>query len=176
VKLPFQRLSLDMASTALPPAALPAWCLLNGVKLDSCQVQHIHGKGLGLIGGRASQSNGQQPLVSVPHNLVLSVEAVEQYAKQDVSFKQLYDAVGRQSTRRDVLLFLLVQLVMTRSGASRTGVPHPWTQYLAFLPTDVPLPTRWSPEERELLQGTSLEVRLCPLRVLRGQGSADMPS
>lgn len=35
---------------------------------------------------------------------------------------------------------------------------HPWTDYLKFLPEDVLVPTQWSTDERELLDGTSLEA------------------
>jgi hypothetical protein len=37
------------------------------------------------------------------------------------------------------------------------GVSNPWTNFIKFLPRDLPLPTLWSEDERALLQGTSLE-------------------
>lgn len=38
----------------------------------------------------------------------------------------------------------------------RLGVANPFTDYVAFLPENFSLPTFYSQEERELLQGTSL--------------------
>ena len=35
-----------------------------------------------------------QPLLTVPHSLVLNQAAVEEYAKEDRNFKQLVEAVG----------------------------------------------------------------------------------
>lgn len=49
-------------------------------------------------------------------------------------------------------------IVGAASGASRRGVSTPWTEYVKFLPDDVPVPTLWSDEEKALLIGTSLEV------------------
>jgi hypothetical protein len=63
-----------------------------------------------------------------------------------------------QSTRGAVLIFLLLQ--MTHSSPDlkehKLGVANPLTDYVAFLPEDFSLPTFYSQEERELLQGTSL--------------------
>jgi hypothetical protein len=58
-----------------------------------------------------------------------------------------------------MLLFLLMQLTMTSPDTHFTvGVSNPWTEYVKFLPSKVPLPTMWSEEQRKLLAGTSLEV------------------
>jgi hypothetical protein len=66
-----------------------------------------------------------------------------------------------QSTRADVLLFLLVQTALaSRSSHSSVGVSNPWTEYLQFLPQTVPVPTLWTEDERLLLRGTSLEAAL----------------
>src|SRR5690606_38750142 len=64
-----------------------------------------------------------------------------------------------QSTRADILLFLLVQTALaSRSGHSSVGVSNPWTEYLQFLPQTVLVPTLWTEDERLLLRGTSLEA------------------
>jgi hypothetical protein len=56
------------------------------------------------------------------------------------------------------LLFLLLQITHSSPDlhGSHLGVANPLTDYVAFLPENVPLPTFYSEEERELLQGTSL--------------------
>lgn len=77
-----------------------------------------------------------------------------------------------QSTRGDVCLFLLTQSVLAAAPASG-GVATPFTEYVKFLPTDIPLPSLWSEQERRLLSGTSLEVGhvMCPKKSrMRGQG------
>src|SRR5947209_16693254 len=50
------------------------------------------------------------------------------------------------------MIFLLMKMTTT------VGTKCPWSEYVKFLPYSVPLPTNWTPEERELLVGTSLEV------------------
>jgi hypothetical protein len=67
-----------------------------------------------------------------------------------------------KSTRGDILIYLLAHLVLsTREESSPRGpASTPWTEYLKFLPRDVPVPTIWSEVERALLQGTSLEVSI----------------
>jgi hypothetical protein len=63
-----------------------------------------------------------------------------------------------QSTRGAVLIFLLLQIVHSSPDlqGDKVGVANPFTDYVAFLPEHFSLPTFYSEEERELLQGTSL--------------------
>ena len=64
-----------------------------------------------------------------------------------------------QSARADILLFLLVQTALVlRASHSSIGVSNPWTEYLRFLPENIPVPTLWNEDERLLLRGTSLET------------------
>lgn len=59
------------------------------------------------------------------------------------------------------MLFLLVQLAHASAGShSSAGVSNPWTEYIKFLPGEVPVPTLWTEDERLLLAGTSLESAL----------------
>lgn len=108
----------------------------------------------------AEQGLDESSLLRVPHSLVLNEEAVEEYAKEDRNFRQLFDAVGRRSTRADILLFLLVQTALaTRTDhSSSAGLSNPWTEYLQFLPKTIPVPSTWNEDERLLLRGTSLET------------------
>lgn len=58
-----------------------------------------------------------------------------------------------------MLLFLLMQItIATPSHPQNVGVQNPWTEYCKILPSDIPVPTMWSEEERSMLIGTSLEV------------------
>lgn len=61
------------------------------------------------------------------------------------------------------MLYLFSHLVSSRraSASHRTGIaPTAWTEYIKLLPRDIPVPTLWPEDDRRLLQGTSLEVRL----------------
>ncbi|PFH55949.1 hypothetical protein XA68_17335 [Ophiocordyceps unilateralis] len=148
-----------MSSAPLSPHAFPAWARLNGLVLDGIELRHIPGKGLGLVQEEEATTAVPATLLRVPRDLVL---CVDDYANVDVNFKQLLEAVGHQSTRLDVILFLLCHLVQSRR-CRRHGqslVPTPWTEYLRFLPRPIPVPTMWSECERLLLTGTSLEPAL----------------
>ncbi|KAH8893416.1 SET domain-containing protein [Thozetella sp. PMI_491] len=152
-----------MSRQALPIEALPAWSLLNDITFVDVKVADTPGQGYGLLCERnLTTENGTYDiptLITVPRDMVLNAESVEQYAKEDRNFRQLLDAAGHKSARGDILLFLLVQLLLA-SGAASAGVSNPWTEYIKFLPSSIPLPTLWSEEERALLQGTSLEAAL----------------
>lgn len=135
----------------------------NDAVLDGVAVQHIEQKGNGLVAQINSEQEGgqpQPPLLSIPHGLVLNQEAVQEYSKEDRNFKALLDVCGHQSPRHDILLFLLVHLVVSSRPKDHVALPNPWTEYLKLLDDHVPLPTMWPDSERELLRGTSLEVRL----------------
>ncbi|KAH6604652.1 hypothetical protein Trco_006359 [Trichoderma cornu-damae] len=153
-----------MPSSQLPIEAFPAWALLNNADFVSADIRDIEGKGFGLVAqhdipGVGSDGSGATAILRIPRDLVLSAEAVEEYAKVDQNFKQLLEVAGRQSTRGDILLYLLTHLALPkRSCAGARCASTPWTEYLKFLPRSIPVPTMWTADERELLKGTSLEA------------------
>ncbi|RXG45723.1 hypothetical protein VDGE_00302 [Verticillium dahliae] len=142
-------------------ASLPAWNRLNNVDLIDVIPKEIPQSGFGFVAARAlsraEEALDSPALARIPRGLVLSKEAVDDHAKVDGHFRVLLDAVGRKSTRGDACLFLLVQKVLASHPQSGL-VSTPWTEYVKFLPREVPVPTMWSEQERELLQGTSLEL------------------
>lgn len=160
----------------LPLDAFPAWARLNDVVLAGARIRYVQGKGSGLVADAdlGASGDGLNPVLIVPHDLVLSAEAVEEYAKVDQNFKQLLGAAGNETTRIRVLLYLLCHLVHTRRGQPSRGItPTPWTEYIRFLPRPVPVPTMWSEPERLLLNGTSLEAALqAKLSALEGEFDA----
>lgn len=81
-----------MAQPGLPIEALPAWALLNGITFPHVKVANIERKGFGLV--RDGELKPEVPLMAVPNSLVLNVQAVDEYAKEDKNFKQLLGAVG----------------------------------------------------------------------------------
>ncbi|KAI0134546.1 SET domain-containing protein [Xylariales sp. AK1849] len=142
--------------------ALPAWCAFNDVNFIDVNVADVEGRGYGLVaerGLRNDHDNVEVPtLLTIPKDLVLSAEAVDEYAKVDKNFRDLLEATGHQSHRGDILLFLLVQLILSSPDyTGPKGVHSPWTQYFSLLPAQVPVPTMWTESEVSHLRGTSLE-------------------
>ncbi|EGR47793.1 uncharacterized protein TRIREDRAFT_122428 [Trichoderma reesei QM6a] len=149
----------------LPIEAFPAWALLNNVDFVDAEIRNIEGKGFGLVAkhditDESRDASGPATILRIPRDLVLSAEAVEEYAKVDQNFKQLLDVAGHQSTRGDIMLYLLTHLVQSKatSPGTRAFASTPWTEYIRFLPRPIPVPTMWTNDERELLKGTSLEA------------------
>ncbi|KAH8699809.1 hypothetical protein BGZ61DRAFT_237620 [Ilyonectria robusta] len=115
----------------------------------------------------STQGNGDvgenpRTLLRIPHDLVLSAAAVKEYANVDQNFRQLLEVAGQQSTRHDIMLYLMTHLIMSTRGHTgpRGCASSPWTEYVKFLPRFIPIPTMWAEDERALLQGTSLEAAL----------------
>ncbi|KND86675.1 SET domain-containing protein 8 [Tolypocladium ophioglossoides CBS 100239] len=84
------------SSSQLPLDAFPAWVRLNGVAFTDVKLQDVDGKGFGLVANTelGNQETGTNALIEIPRDLVLSAEAVEEYAKVDQNFKQLLEAVA----------------------------------------------------------------------------------
>lgn len=52
-----------------------------------------------------------------------------------------------------------MQVTITSPDVSHSiGVSNPWTEFVKMLPSEVPVPTLWTEQERVFLVGTSLEV------------------
>lgn len=58
------------------------------------------------------------------------------------------------------MIFLLLQITHSSPDLAnadhKIGVSNPWTEYMKYMPVSVPLPVFFTPEEVELLRGTSL--------------------
>lgn len=66
----------------------------NNATLNNVEIQPIQQKGNGLVTRASSSEIGQSALITVPHDLVLNAEAVEEYAKEDKNVRALLDACG----------------------------------------------------------------------------------
>ncbi|PHH62315.1 hypothetical protein CDD81_7235 [Ophiocordyceps australis] len=167
------------SSSQVPLGALAAWARLNGASLNGAALEHLDAKGLGLVaatGAWSDQSQDAPAALAVPRDLVLSAETVHEYAKVDHNFKQLLDAIEshadhgqtadgqtQKSTRKLIMVYLLCHLLESSKIVSqaRGGIaPSPWTEYLAFLPRRLPVPSLWPELDRLLLTGTSLQAAL----------------
>lgn len=85
-----------MSRPRLPLESLPVWTSFNNGILNKVEVKSVPDKGSGLIAKNNSAAIGETPLISIPHSLVLNSEAVEEYAKEDRTFRQLLDTCGHK--------------------------------------------------------------------------------
>ncbi|KAL8697400.1 MAG: hypothetical protein Q9201_007139 [Fulgogasparrea decipioides] len=147
----------------LPPAALQTWIDLNGIYCNGIGIKPLsEQRGLGIVTATESLDN-EAILMTVPSQLVLSLENVWLFAKSDTHLREVLEAVGEysHSTRGAILIFLLVQITHSAvAGFDKIGVSNPLSEYVKFLPPEVPLPTFWVEEERALATGTSLQAAL----------------
>ncbi|PYI28574.1 SET domain protein [Aspergillus indologenus CBS 114.80] len=103
-------------------------------------------------------------LLKVPPDLILSLETVHGYAKSDGRLRAVLDAVGEfgRTPRGAILIFLLMQITHASPDCTAqspaVGVAGPWTEYMKYMPREIPLPTFYSEAEMELLRGTSLRL------------------
>ncbi|CAG8148779.1 unnamed protein product [Penicillium olsonii] len=159
----------------LPLETLPAWQHLNGVELSGVAFRKFgfneHGadKGSGIVATdtKSSSENDAKPeiLLQIPGDLVLSLETVQGYAKSDRDLRDVLEAMGDfgRTARGAILIFLLIQLSHNSpdlQSKHTVGVSNPWSEYVKFLPPSFPLPTFYTAQEQELLQGTSIEGAL----------------
>jgi hypothetical protein len=87
-----------MHRTILPLSTLDAWSRLNDVTYLDCQTRKFEGaRGMGLVTSKklSSKHTFEKPtLLIIPHDLVLSAEAVEEYTKVDQYLKELLAVAG----------------------------------------------------------------------------------
>ncbi|KAF6240455.1 hypothetical protein HO173_001123 [Letharia columbiana] len=148
-----------MHRQTLPIDQLGAWARLNNVEFNGVKIMASQGdKGSGLV-MTAERSIDNPLLMTIPNDLVLSLENVWVYAKSDKHLRQVLEATGDYSrtARGAILIFLLLQVTNGATGGS-IGVSNPFSEYVKFLPLRVPLPTTWNESERAIVTGTSLEA------------------
>ncbi|KAI9771944.1 MAG: hypothetical protein M1835_006337 [Candelina submexicana] len=152
----------------LPLDCLPAWAEFNHIVFNGVEIRtSSQGRGLAVVATREFKAdgvmNGMDPFITVPKDLILSLEAVEGYAKSDKWLREVLEARGEwaRTARGAILIFLLLQITKSAQDVTESiGLHNPWTEYVKFLPSFVPLPTFWSETEQGLLEGTSLAAAL----------------
>lgn len=91
---------LSEMTSVVPLEDLLAWARLNYVDFGGTRVENVPGKGLGLFTTQSRLHEQQEtkagPLLEIPRDLILSAEAVEDYAKVNKNFRQLLDKVDPQ--------------------------------------------------------------------------------
>ncbi|KAK6841786.1 hypothetical protein PG990_006222 [Apiospora arundinis] len=137
---------------------LPAWCALNNVNFHNVKIEKTEDRGYGLVADADLPPSGANAVLEIPQDLILSAQEVENYAKIDKNFRDLLENAGHQSHRANILLYLLMQMIISSPEfPDIQGAVSPWIQYTGLLPSEIPVPTTWSEAERAYLQGTSLE-------------------
>ncbi|KAK5116984.1 hypothetical protein LTR62_006705 [Meristemomyces frigidus] len=137
------------------------WAKLNDVGFECAVPGIVEGKGGALLANQDIARNGtgqQTQLLIVPHDLILSLERVQEHAKADRDFREVLEALGDfgRTARGAILSFLLTQASISASDLTeRVCVHSPFTDYIKSLPPEL-LPTFWTDEELQLLQGTTL--------------------
>ncbi|KIW62592.1 hypothetical protein PV04_10753 [Phialophora macrospora] len=157
-----------MRQACLPLQNLRAWSHFNNVRLFEASIEsRIIGEDGNDKGGglQANAEHGPgKPFVAVPLDLVLSKERVEQCAKADQHLNELIEAAPSlfKTPRTAVLLFLVYQMTINSPDCQGhgLGVSNPFADYVKMLPHEILLPTFYTPEEMDLLTGTSLSDAL----------------
>ncbi|KAL2357221.1 hypothetical protein BJ546DRAFT_434674 [Cryomyces antarcticus] len=146
----------------LPITALKPWAALNGVFFNGIEIGPLPGheeRGSTVIAQKGIAGDDTEPLMVVPRDFIVSLEAVQEHAKLDRDFKEMLDAIGDfgRTARGAILLFLLTQSsISSPDTPTRRFVSGPFTDYIKFLPAEL-LPTLWTDSERALLTGTTLK-------------------
>ncbi|THD00520.1 hypothetical protein EYZ11_000084 [Aspergillus tanneri] len=160
----------------LPVGTLPSWTklngiIVNGVAFQKLQTEDVVDKGTAIVATEDTSSEDAEAnesdsivLLSIPSDMILSLQSVENHAKSDHHLREVLDAVGDfgRTARGATLIFLIMQV--THSSPDFANEPHkiglsnPWTEYIKYIPPSILLPTFYTEEELELLQGTSLRL------------------
>ncbi|TID18318.1 SET domain-containing protein [Venturia nashicola] len=149
----------------LPISSLQPWAQFNGVTFNGIKCDSIPGSGSGVVadrdlkGASEEDGSGEAPLMTIPKELVLSLERVKMFALADRDLSEVLEAMGEfgRTTRGAIMVFLLTQATIAHPDVkeARIGTRTPFVEYIKFLPSE-PLPTTWSSDERYLLTHTTL--------------------
>lgn len=82
-------LHLDLAQTQ-------EWARMSGISFSAASATRIPGRGIGLTADRDLTAFAE--VLSVPEDLVLSVDAIKQHAQFDSDFRELFDSLGASAT------------------------------------------------------------------------------
>ena len=81
---------------SLPSQAFSPWAHLNGVRFHEVKPGHIEGRGSALIASKAviNTADGAECLLTVPKDLILSLEQILEQAKVDRDFREVLESLG----------------------------------------------------------------------------------
>lgn len=78
-------------------SSLPTWATFHGVTFNGIKIGTIPGledRGSSVIAERPLTGGGEEPLMTVPKDLILCKETIETHAKSDIKLRELLDALG----------------------------------------------------------------------------------
>ena len=81
---------------SLPVDTLPVWAALNDVSFDGVSIGPLPGKedrGSTVIAKRHLKGGHEPPLMTIPRDLILSLERIHQHAKSDSDFRAVLDGL-----------------------------------------------------------------------------------
>ena len=81
----------------LPTEALLPWAMLNDVQFTHVVPGVAAGRGAGLLASKPLPPDAEaepQPLLTVPRDLILSLERVLEHAKVDQDFREVLESLG----------------------------------------------------------------------------------
>ena len=136
---------------SLPSNTIPAFAKLNSITINGVQAIETENKGMALVA--TERLEGQHgPLITVPHDLILSKGGVSMHARLNTHLREVLDACGDfaqvrlsggdsclklravsttlnmgQTPRHSILIFLLVQATISCPQApSIVGMQNPF--------------------------------------------------
>ncbi|KZF23653.1 SET domain-containing protein [Xylona heveae TC161] len=144
----------------LPIETLVSWARLRDISFHDVEVKTTGPKGSAVFATKDIIDQDPEPLMTIPREMVLSLEGVYNFAKSDQHLQEVLGALGDygRTSRGAILVFLLMQCTIACPDIEeKIGVSNGWSDYVKYIPL-TPLPSEWTDEERLLLTGTSLEA------------------
>jgi hypothetical protein len=81
---------------SLPVDTLPVWAAFNSVAFDGVNIGPLPGKedhGSTVIAKRSLRGGHEPPLMTIPRELILSLERIHEHAKSDSDFRAVLDGL-----------------------------------------------------------------------------------
>lgn len=81
---------------SLPVETLPVWAALNSVAFDGVNIGPLPGKedrGSTVIAKRSLHGGHEAPLMTIPRDLILSLDRIREHAKSDSDFRAVLDGL-----------------------------------------------------------------------------------
>lgn len=136
---------------SLPVGTLPVWATFNSVSFNGVNIGPLPGKedyGSTVIAKRPLKGGHEAPLMTIPRDLILSLDRVHEHAKSDSDFRAVLDGLddfGRVGAASFVSSFISLHVALRRVHVFPTSfstrpspAPPSKMQYLYNLITNLP--------------------------------------
>lgn len=93
------RRARQLGHLTLPISSLEPWAKFNGITFSGIKCDPIPGSGSGVVAncdlnGAIEEGGGEGPLMTIPKELVLSLERVRMFALADRDLSEVLEAMG----------------------------------------------------------------------------------